>query len=125
MGKSTEQSKAQALVKPRVRDWRKAMSDHAAASLLAYTALQIFVTVKALSEGASGLLPYLALVVLVAGIIPVCHWFDKRWSVLNDEQAADPGFATEFRRDVMALWALAIGLPFAVTLVCKAILNVL
>ena len=49
----------------RKRDWRKAMSDHVAYGLLAYTALQIFVTVKALSEGSSTALPYLALIVLV------------------------------------------------------------
>jgi hypothetical protein len=118
MGKATEQ----ATTNSRTRDWRKAMSDHVAYGLLAYTTLQIFVTVKALSEGASGLLPYMALVVLVAGIIPVCRWFEKRWAVLDDAQAADPAFAGEFRRDVMALWATAIGLPFALTLMFKGVL---
>jgi hypothetical protein len=122
MGKATEQTGAQAAAKVRGRDWRKAMSDHVAYGLLVYTALQIFVTVHALSQGTSGLLPFMALIVLVAGIIPVCRWFEKRWSVLNDAQAADPGFAPLFRRDVMALWALAIGLPFALTLMFKAAL---
>jgi hypothetical protein len=98
------------------------MSDHVAYGLLVYTTLQIFVTVKALSEGASGLLPYLALVVLVAGIIPVCRWFEKRWAALDDAQATDLAFAGEFRRDVMALWAMAVGLPFALTLMFKGLL---
>ena len=80
MMKSDERAKSQALSATRARDWRKAMSDHVAYGLLVYTALQIFVTVKALAEGTSSLLPYLALVVLVAGIIPVCRWFEKRWS---------------------------------------------
>lgn len=120
MGKTTEQ----ATTKVRTRDWRKAMSDHVAYGLLAYTALQIFVTVKALSEGASGLLPYMALIVLVAGIIPVWRWFEKRWAVLDDAQAADAGYAGAFRRDVWALWALAIGLPFALTLMFKAVLQI-
>lgn len=134
MGKATEQREGQALSsqalskgrasKIRARDWRRSMSDHVAYGLLAYTTLQIFVTVKALSEGSSGLLPYLALVVLVAGIIPVCRWFEKRWAVLDDAQAADPAFAVPFRRDVMALWALAIGLPFALTLTFKALLSI-
>ena len=106
------------------RDWRKAMSDHVAYGLLAYTALQIFVTVKALSEGTSSLLPYLALVVLVAGIIPVCRWFEKRWAVLSDAEAADPEYAPAFKRDVMTLWALAIGLPFGLTLIFKMALSV-
>lgn len=119
MVKATEQ----AATKIRTRDWRKAMSDHVAYGLLAYTTLQIFVTVKALSEGSSGLLPYLALIVLVAGIIPVWRWFEKRWADLDDEQAADPAFAPAFRRDVMALWALAIGLPFGLTLIFKGVLS--
>lgn len=108
----------------RVRDWRKAMSDHVAYGLLTYTALQIFVTVKALSEGSSSLLPYLALIVLVAGIIPVCRWFEKRWADLGDAQASDPAFAPAFRRDVAALWAMAIGLPFGLTLIFKMLLSV-
>ena len=124
MGKATKQATTQPATQARMRDWRKAMSDHVAYGLLAYTALQIFVTVKALSEGSSGLLPYLALIVLVAGIIPVCRWFEKRWAVLDDAQAADPGFAQAFRHDVMALWALAIGLPFGLTLIFKALLSI-
>ncbi|WP_379923108.1 hypothetical protein [Erythrobacter sp. R86502] len=117
--------KADALATAGVRDWRKAMSDHVAYGLLAYTALQIFVTVKALSEGTSGALPYLALIVLVAGIIPVCRWFEKRWSVLSDADARDPAFTAAFRRDTITLWALAIGLPFGLTLMFKAVLSVL
>ena len=41
MGKASEQHQAQADTAPRVRDWRKAMSDHVAYGLLVYTALQI------------------------------------------------------------------------------------
>jgi hypothetical protein len=120
MGKAKEQ----AAVTARRRDWRKAMSDHVAYGLLVYTALQIFVTVKALAHGTSSALPYLALIVLVAGIIPVCRWFEKRWANLDDAQASDAGFASAFRRDVAILWALAIGLPFALTLMFKALLSV-
>jgi hypothetical protein len=124
MAKIEERAKGQALTTEKARDWRKAMSDHVAYGLLVYTALQIFVTVHALGQGSSGLLPYLALVVLVGGIIPVCRWFEKRWAVLDDAQASDPAFASEFRRDVAALWALAIGLPFALTLMFKALLSI-
>lgn len=124
MAKMKEGAKGQALTTAKARDWRKAMSDHVAAGLLVYTGLQIFVTVKALAEGSSTLLPYLALIVLVAGIIPVCRWFEKRWAVLDDTQAADPAYAPLFRRDTMTLWALAIGLPFALTLIFKAVLNI-
>ncbi len=124
MGKASEQHQAQADTAPRVRDWRKAMSDHVAYSLLVYTALQIFVTVKALSEGTSGLLPYLALIVLVAGIIPALRWFERRWVSLDDSAAADEAYAAAFRRDITGLWLLAAGLPFALTVMFKGILSV-
>jgi hypothetical protein len=124
MAKLEKRAEGQALTTAKVRDWRKTMSDHVAYGLLTYTGLQIFVTVKALSEGTSGLLPYMALIVLIAGIIPVCRWFEKRWAVLDDAQAVDPSYAPLFRRDVIALWAMVIGLPFALTLIFKALLSV-
>lgn len=124
MGKPTKGYDSQALAATRVRDWRRSMSDHVAYGLLVYTALQIFVTVKALGEGSSDLLPYMALIVLVAGIIPVWRWFEKRWSVLDDADAADMAFAGAFRRDVIALWSMAIGLPFGLTLIFKALLAI-
>lgn len=96
-------------------DWRKRMSDHIAYALLVYTALQIFVTMSALHAKGGSLLPYFALVVLVAAIIPACRRFEKRWNRLNDEQAVDPAFAPYYRRDRMWLWLLAIGMPLVVT----------
>lgn len=96
-------------------DWRRRMSDNVAYALLVYTALQIFVTVHALKDGASSLLPYLALIVLVAGIIPACRAFERRWKHLSDEAAADPELAGTYRRDQVTLWLIAIGLPFLLT----------
>ena len=86
-----------------------------ALALLVYTALQIFVTVHAMKQGSSSIMPYLALVVLVAGIIPACRWFERRWSDLSDDQAADGALKPAFRRDQILLWAMAIGLPAALT----------
>ncbi len=105
----------------RARDWRKSMSDHVAYALLVYTALQIFLTVKAMSEGFSSIFPYVALVALVAAMIPLCRWFEKRWADLTDEQAADSDYAGAFRRDAIGLWMLAISLPLALTMIFKAI----
>jgi hypothetical protein len=99
----------------RLVDWRRKMSDHIAYALLVYTSLQIFVTMGALRSEGSSLLPYLTLIVLVGAIIPACRRFERRWNRLSDEQAADPEFARFYRRDRMALWLLAIGLPFAIT----------
>ncbi|MCK0127113.1 hypothetical protein [Erythrobacter sp. F6033] len=101
-------------------DWRKSISDHVAYALLVYTGLQIFVTVKALSEGMSSILPYFALIILVAAIIPACRWFEKRWKDMPDEEAFDPAYAGAFRRDIIMLWTLAIGLPLLLTGIFKA-----
>jgi hypothetical protein len=102
-------------------DWRRKMSDHIAYALLVYTALQIFVTMGALKAQEGSLLPYLALIVLVGAIIPACRRFERRWNRLSDEQAADPALAGYYRRDRLALWLLAIGLPFALTALFKGL----
>ena len=102
-------------------DWRRKMSDNIAYALLVYTALQIFVTMGALKSEGMSLLPYLALVILVAAIIPACRRFERRWNRLNDQQASDPALASYYRRDRLALWLLAIGLPFALTAVFKGL----
>lgn len=96
-------------------DWRRRMSDNIAYALLVYTGLQIFVTMGALKSDGASLLPYLALVVLVGAIIPACRRFERRWNRLSEAQAHDPAMAAYFRRDRIALWLLAIGLPFALT----------
>ncbi len=96
-------------------DWRKRMSDNIAYALLVYTVLQIFVTMGSLENRGGSMLPYFALVILVAAIIPACRRFETRWNRLSDVQAADPQFKSFYRRDQLWLWALALGLPFAVS----------
>lgn len=107
----------------RRRDWRKAMSDNVALALLVYTGLQIFMTVGAMKQGVSSIVPYLALIILVAGIIPACRWFERRWSDLSDDEAADLALRPTFRRDQIMLWVLAIGLPVVLTLIFKLIFS--
>ncbi len=96
-------------------DWRKRMSDNIAYALLVYTVLQIFVTMGSLENRGGSMLPYFALVILVAAIIPACRRFETRWNRLSDSQAADPQFKSFYRRDQLWLWATAIGLPFLVS----------
>lgn len=105
----------------RGRDWRRSMSDNVAYALLVYTGLTIFVTVTAMKTEGMSILPYLALVVLVAGIIPACRRFERRWRDLSDAQAADEALAPAYRRDQVLLWALAIGLPLLLTALFKVI----
>jgi uncharacterized iron-regulated membrane protein len=102
-------------------DWRRRMSDNVAYALLTYTALQIFVTMTALKQGQGSILPYFALIVLVVAIIPGCRMFEKRWEPLSDSEAANPELRDRFRRDQIALWLCAIGLPLALTGAYKAV----
>ena len=118
MGKTLESRHAvQRTAAP--RDWRRSMSNHVATALMVYTGLQIFLTVKALQDGLPSILPYIALIVLVAAIIPACRWFEKRWADLSDERAADPALRSAFHRDIVGLWLMAIGLPLLITLLFR------
>jgi hypothetical protein len=94
-------------------DWRKRMSDNVAYALLVYTGVQIGVTMSMLKGSSGSILPYFALVLLVAAIIPAARLFEARWSELSDEEAGDPSLAGAFSRDRLGLWLCALGLPFA------------
>lgn len=103
------------------RDWRKGMSDNIAYALVIYTGLQILVTVNALKQGFSSILPFFALIILIAGIIPACRWAEARWKDLSAEEADTRAQAGEYRRDQILLWIAAIGLPLAITAVIKGL----
>lgn len=100
-------------------DWRKRMSDHVAYALLIYTGLQIFITMTVLKSNHDTILPYFALVFLVAAIIPACRMFEKRWTDLSDSQADNPELADRFARDRLMIWLCAFGLPFGFTALFK------
>ena len=96
-------------------DWRRRMSDNVAYALLVYTGLQIWVTMGQLNNGSGSILPYFALILLVAAIIPGCRMFEKRWDGLSESEAANPELRDRFRRDQVILWLSAISLPLIIT----------
>ena len=96
-------------------DWRRKMSDNVAYALLVYTGLQIFVTMGQLNNGSGSILPYFALILLVAAIIPGCRMFEKRWDGLSESEAANPELRDRFRRDLVLLWLSAVSLPLVIT----------
>lgn len=102
-------------------DWRRKVSDHVAFGLLVYTGLHIFVTMTALKGTSGSVLPYFALIVLVAAVIPACRWFEARWDGLSDDHASDQALGPQFRREVMILWLAVLGLPFVLTFGFKAV----
>ena len=102
-------------------DWRRRMSDHVAYALWVYTGLQIFLTVSVLKGPGSSALPYLGLAILVITVLPGFRALEKRWERLDPAQAADPALEPEFRRDRWLIWILALGLPFGLTVLLKAL----
>lgn len=120
MNKALEQTEQAREETARKIDWRRRISDHVAYGLLIYTGLHIFLTMTQLKSGNGSLLPYLALVVLVAAIIPACRWFEMRWSDLPDAKAHDPALAPVFRREIALMWLAVFGLPVLLTLGFKA-----
>lgn len=102
-------------------DWRKSMSDNVAIALIVYTGLNIFLTVEAIKDTGLRGLAMLCLIILVAGIIPACRKFEKRWRDISEEEAHDRALAGTYRRDQLMLWALALGLPFGLTLFFNAL----
>ena len=112
---------AAATTREYVNDWRKKMSDHVAWALIAYTGLHIFLTMGAMKETGMKSLALLALIILVAAIIPACRKFEKKWRDLSDEEGVDPAYESAFKRDRTLIWAMAIGLPFVLTAIFKAV----
>ena len=102
-------------------DWRKRMSDNVAYALLVYTGVQIGVTMSMLKGSQAGILPYFALVLLVAAIIPACRLFEARWTDLSDDDAADPALAGTFARERAGLWLAALGLPFIIAALMRGV----
>lgn len=102
-------------------DWRKKVSDHVAYGLLVYTGLHIFGTMTQLKHGGGSVMPYFALVVLVAAIIPGCRWLEQRWDKLSDADATDVALAPTFKREMGMFWACVIGMPLVLILAFKAV----
>ena len=79
-----------------------------------------FLTVEAIRETGLRSLAMVCLIILVVAIIPACHKLDKRWRDLSESDAHDRALASAYRRDRILLWLVAIGLPFALTLLFRA-----
>ena len=88
------------------------MTFHAAAALLVFAALQIWLVSSAIAAGAPTALTFVALVLLLAIAVPVARITERRWYHLSRQALASWGLHTRFRRDVRRLWVAALALPF-------------
>lgn len=97
--------------------WSQKMSNHIAYALLTYTGLQIFFGMAAIKGDSLSILPYFALVLLVAAVIPMCRNFERRWENMANDRAAH--HAAQFRREAVMLWVSAIILPMVVVAIAN------
>ena len=103
------------------KGFAKRMSDHIAVALVVYTLALIFVTMPSIETEGMSTFPLVLLVVLVGGIIPFLRYFEHRWMKFENSGQAQDGFNTRFTIDRLVIWVVAIGVPFALSVACKAI----
>jgi hypothetical protein len=97
---------------------KKRMSDHIAMALVAYTLLLIFMVTPKLASGSS-VWPYFLLIVFVGIVIPFFRSIDRRWDVLDNSELSGSGLKTRYAIDRIKLWAVALGLPMLLSILCK------
>ncbi|UNU43889.1 hypothetical protein EAO27_15015 [Sphingopyxis sp. YF1] len=97
---------------PPARSLGRRMTWHAAAALLVFAALQIWLVSSAIAVGAPTALTFVALALLLALAVPVARITERRWYHLSRQALASWGLHARFRRDVRRLWVAALALPF-------------
>lgn len=97
---------------PPARSLGRRMTWHAAAALLAFAAIQIWLVTSAVAAGAPSAFIVVALVMLLALAVPVARSTERRWYHLSRQALASWGLHARFRRDVRRLWIAALTLPF-------------
>ena len=98
---------------PAARSLGRRMTLHAAAALMVFAALQVWLVSSAIAAGASSTFTIVALVLLLALAVPVARITERRWYHLSRQALASWGLHSRFRRDVRRLWLAALILPFA------------
>lgn len=97
---------------PPARSLGRRMTWHAAAAVIVFAALQIWLVSGAIAAGAPSALTIMSLVILMALALPAARATERRWYRLSRQALASWGLHARFRRDVRRLWAVAIALPF-------------
>lgn len=97
---------------PAARSLGRRMTWHAAAALIAFAVLQVWLVSSAISAGAPSGLIVVALILLLALALPVTRSVERRWYRLSRQALASWGLHARFRRDVRRLWAAALTVPF-------------
>jgi hypothetical protein len=96
---------------PAPRSLGRRMTIHAAAALIAFAVMQIWLVSEAISRGSSSALLLVALVLVAVLAVPVAQTMERRWDELSRQALASSGLYDRFRRDVRRLWAAALCVP--------------
>lgn len=97
------------------KSYAKRISDHVAVALVVYTLMLIFITSPAMESKGTSILPYFMLVIFVAMVIPACRKLERRWQALEASELGEGGLETRFGVDRVKLWAAAILIPIALS----------
>jgi hypothetical protein len=103
------------------KSFAKRMSDNVAVSLVIYTLMLIFVVTPSVETTGMSIFPYFLLVLLVGGIIPFFRRYEKRWAMLDESELSENSLRTRFNMDRAILWVVAIGVPFLLAVICRAV----
>ena len=90
------------------KDFAKRMSSHLAGALICFCLLQIFIVAK---MGGSVLLHF-GIILAIGGFALAARGLERRWQMLETSGLSERGLARRFRRDLIPLWAIAIGGAF-------------
>jgi len=101
--------------------WQTKISNHIAYALLAYTGLQIFVVMGAIGGHGMSMLPYLALVVLVAIVIPLARKLEKQWDRFLGTEPSAHEISRRYNFDRIKIWVFALGFPFLIVGLSKLV----
>lgn len=93
------------------KSFAKRISDHVAVALVVYTLALIFITSPAMKSEGTSILPYFALVLFVAMVIPACRNMERRWQVLEKSEVNEASLEGRFKADRIKLWVAALGIP--------------
>ncbi len=103
--------------------WQHKISNHIAFALLAYTGLQIFVVMGAIGGHGMSMVPYVALVVLVAIVIPLARKLERQWERFLASEPPVPVIVNRYRFDRVRIWGFAIGFPFLIVALSKFVVT--
>ncbi|PZQ22745.1 MAG: hypothetical protein DI569_06705 [Sphingopyxis macrogoltabida] len=97
---------------PAARSLGRRMTWHAAAALIVFAVLQVWLVSSAVAAGAPSALSIISLILLIALALPAVRTAERRWYRLSRQALASWGLHARFRRDVRRLWVAALTLPF-------------